>query len=134
MSYYGFTPQVANRGAGLAQAGAIIGQTVAGIPGEVRKGKEYKYQQEQRKKSENMLKKAAEDAMKEPGSLDTAYKTFKEFYKTKAAAAGIPEDEIKSDLMMIPMPRTADMQSVESIQKFLNGQSAVVGELKLNLI
>ena len=121
-----FRPMVPNRGAGLMQAGAIIGGAVANLPGQIKADKEYKYQQEQRQK--------ALDALEQDKSLlDIQYKTFNKMYDDRAdklVQQGLMTEEQKRGYrQMFAMPKESDKLNRESLDKYLERQSAAYGKL-----
>ena len=127
MGYYGFSPQQKNRGATIAGVGAMIGQTVAGLPKIIREEKKFKYDEEQRKK-------AIEAIQKDSTQMDLAYKALKGQIKTRGtplvAAKIMTQEELDSYLSMLPMLKESDKLDVKS----LNGYIERFGSIRQKLI
>lgn len=94
-----------NTGATIAAVGAGIGQMAAQIPGQIRKEKEFKYQEEQRAQ-------AIKDLEKDWSKAGLTYKTLKATYKQRATAAGLDPSEIEANLLEFPMPKESDKKDI----------------------
>jgi len=111
-----YRPMLKNTGAAIANVGATIGGTIAGMPQKIAAQKEYKYKQEQRDKAWGALQKDA-------SIIDIQYKAFKNMYKTRAqklVEAGVmTQDEVDANLQSFPMPREGDKLDRKAFDSYI---------------
>lgn len=129
-NFYGFSPQAKNTGSAIADIGAGIGKTIAGLPGQIREKKKYE-------DAEAQKKLAWEAFQKDKSIIDIQYKVFKQKATEQAnqlvKKKALTQEEASAYLGMFEMPRESDKLNYEAFSKYIDRQGAANAKISAKL-